>query len=89
MPAGTYKVLAAFNDFLVRDPDLSIGGTSLQELTVTAGQNTSPESFRITGALAVVSPGRDGPEAVDGMPVFVFENDSRTATSFASSMCSS
>ncbi len=78
VPAGTYKVLAAFeNDFLVRDPDLSIGGTSLQELTVTAGQNTSPpESFKITGALAVVSPGRDGPEAVDGMPVFVFENDS-------------
>lgn len=78
VPAGTYKVLAAFeNDFLVRDPDLSIGGTSLQELTVNAGQNTSPpESFKITGALAVVSPGRDGPEAVDGMPVFEFEDDS-------------
>lgn len=78
VPAGTYKVLAAFeNDDLVRDPDLNIGGTELQELTVTAGQDTSPPgSFKVTGALAVTSPGRDEPEAVQGTPIFVFADDS-------------
>jgi hypothetical protein len=77
VPAGTYKVLAAFeNDGLVRDPDLSIGGTALQEVTVTAGQDAKlAESFKITEALAVTSPGRDGPEVVTGAPVFVFADD--------------
>lgn len=78
VPAGTYKVLAAFeNDLLVRDPDLSIGGTELVELTVKAGQDISPpESFKITGALAVEGPGREEPEVVTGTPVFRFADDS-------------
>ena len=78
VPAGTYKVLAAFeNDLLVRDPDLSIGGTSLQEITVAAGKSTTlAESFKITEALAVVSPGKDEPERVTGTPTFVFADDS-------------
>lgn len=78
VPAGTYKVLAAFeNDNLVRDPDLTIGGTALQEITVAAGQNTSlAESFKITQALAITSPGRDEPEVVTGTPTFIFEDDS-------------
>lgn len=78
VPAGTYKVLAAFeNDALVRDPDLTIGGTSLQEITVAAGQDaTVAESFKITEALAVVSPGKEVPERVSGTPTFIFANDS-------------
>lgn len=78
VPAGTYKVLAAFeNDFLVRDPDTSIGGTTLQEITVAAGADqTIDEGFKITGALGVVSPGAETPEVVTGTPTFVFEDDS-------------
>ncbi len=78
VPAGTYKVLAAFeNDSLVRDPDLTIGGTTLQEITVTAGQATTlDESFKVTEALEVVSPGKDVPEAVSGTPTFIFADDS-------------
>jgi len=78
VPAGKYKVLAAFeNDLLVRDPDISIGGTALQEITVAAGQDTTLDaSFKITEALAVVSPGKDVPEKVSGKPTFVFADDS-------------
>jgi hypothetical protein len=78
VPAGTYKVLAAFeNDILVRDPDLNIGGTSLQEITVEAGRDTPlAESFKVTEALEVVSPGAEEPEVVDGVPTFVFADDS-------------
>lgn len=78
VPAGKYKVLAAFeNDALVRDPDLGIGGTMLQEITVAAGKDTTvKESFKITGALAVVGPGKDVPEKVTGNPTLVFADDS-------------
>lgn len=78
VPAGKYKVLAAFeNDLLVRDPDLSIGGTALQEITVAAGKDTTLDaSFKITAALAVVSPGKEVPERVKGNPTFVFADDS-------------
>ena len=78
VPAGTYKVLAAFeNDFLVRDPDTSIGGTELQEITVaSAVSQTIAEGFKITGALGVVGPGEEVPEVVVGTPTFVFEDDS-------------
>lgn len=78
VPAGTYKVLAAFeNDKLVRDPDTSIGGTELQEVTLAATEAaTVAESFKITAALAVTSPGAEGPTETDTMPTFVFEDDS-------------
>ncbi len=78
VPAGTYKVLAAFeNDFLVRDPDLTIGGTSLVEITVEAGRDTAlPESFKVTEALAVTSPGKEKPEVVSATPTFIFADDS-------------
>ena len=78
MPAGTYKVLAAYeNDFLVRDPDTSIAGTEIIEITVAAGDTVDlQEGFKVTGALGVVGPGRDGPETVTGTPSFEFEDDS-------------
>jgi hypothetical protein len=71
-------VLAAFeNDLLVRDPDTSIGGTSLQRITVADGQAvTMAESFKITEHLAIVGPGAEGPEAVSGAPVFRWSDDS-------------
>src|SRR5680860_1649486 len=50
VPEGTYKVIAALeNDFLVRDPDASIAGTDIIEITVAAGQNVDlQDSFKIT-----------------------------------------
>ena len=78
VPAGKYKVLAAFeNDGLVRDPDLTIGGTSLVEIDVVAGRDTTLDtSFKITEALTVTSPDKDKPEEVSGTPTFIFADDS-------------
>jgi len=78
VPAGTYKVLAAYeNDFLVRDPDTGIAGTEILEITVAVGDDiTLQDGFKVTGALGVVGPGRDGPEQVTGTPSFEFEDDS-------------
>jgi hypothetical protein len=78
VPEGTYKVIASLeNDLLVRDPDQSIAGTDIIEITVAAGETLDiQDSFKITEALGVVSPGRDGPEEVTGNPTFVFDDDS-------------
>lgn len=76
VPAGDYVVLAAFeNDELVRDPDESIGGTAIQEVTV-AGSVLDVPGFKITGALDVVGPGADGPEVVSATPSFEWADDS-------------
>ncbi|HWA74608.1 MAG TPA: hypothetical protein VG937_19820 [Polyangiaceae bacterium] len=76
VPAGEYVVLAAFeNDQLVRDPDVSIGGTTTQEITV-GGDTVAVPGFKITGALAVVAPGAMGPEPLSGTPVFSWADDS-------------
>jgi hypothetical protein len=75
VPDGNYTVLAAFeNDFLVRDPDTSIGGTDIVQITVSAGDLQLPESFKITGSLDVISP--DGEQVVAGTPTFVWVDDS-------------
>jgi hypothetical protein len=77
VPAGRYVVLAAFeNDALVRDPDTSISGTSLLHIEVADGATTTVEGFKITGALAILSPGADAPEEVDGVPTFSWVDDS-------------
>jgi hypothetical protein len=76
VPVGDYIVLAAFeNDELVRDPDASIGGTAIQEISVGAGPVSVP-GFKITGALTVISPGADGPEPLAGTPMFRWADDS-------------
>jgi hypothetical protein len=76
VPNGTYIALAAFeNDGLVRDPDTSIGGTAIQRVTV-AGANVDVPGFKVTEALAVVSPGANGAEAVSGPPTFRWVDDS-------------
>ncbi len=75
VPDGNYVVLAAFeNDFLVRDPDTSIGGTDLVRITVSGGDQEIAEGFKITGSLDVVSP--DGEEVVSGTPTFIWGDDS-------------
>ncbi len=78
VPAGDYVVLAAFeNDDLVRDPDTTIGGTETIEITVNAAEDlTIGDGFKITGALRVISPGADQPEAVTGAPTLTWEDDS-------------
>ena len=78
VPPGTYMVLAAFeNDGLVRDPDTSIAGTEVVEITVPAGETLQlPTGFKVTAALGVTGPGAELPEAVSGPPTFVFEDDS-------------
>ncbi len=74
VPDGKYVVLAAFeNDYLVRDPDTSIGGTSLVHVTVSGGNVPLSEGFKITGSLDGVSP--DAEQAVSGTPSFVWDDD--------------
>jgi hypothetical protein len=75
VPDGNYVVLAAFeNDFLVRDPDTSIGGTAIVRITVAGSDLPIAESFKVTGSLNVVSPDNESP--VSGTPQFVWEDDS-------------
>lgn len=77
VPPGRYKILAGFeNDELVRDPDTGIGGTGIPEIEVGGSDVAVSESFKITQALAVVSPGAQAPEVVDGPPVFRWVDDS-------------
>lgn len=78
VPAGTYEVLAAFeNDELVRDPDESIAGTQIQEIEIATGGSMSvEESFKVTQALAVLGPGADVPERVETPPTFAWVDDS-------------
>lgn len=75
IPDGRYVVLAAFeNDSNVRDPDPGISGTQIQHLTVSNGAiagGSSPE-FKVTAAVTLVSPGKDGPEGVSGTPTFTW-----------------
>jgi hypothetical protein len=83
VPDGNYVALAAFeNDFLVRDPDTSIGGTAIVEVTV-AGQSVElQQSFKVTGALDLDF--NDGATRVvwveekelTGKPEFVWNDDS-------------
>lgn len=76
VPDGDYVVLAAFdNDALVRDPDQNIGGTDLVRVTVNS-DTTLDDSFKVTEALEVFSPGADDAEVVNGTPTFVFADDS-------------
>lgn len=76
IPDGKYVVLAAFeNDGNVRDPDPGISGTQIQHITVTNGAITpaiSP-SFKVTGAVGLVSPGADGIDATSATPTFTWQ----------------
>lgn len=77
VPKGRYVVLAAFeNDGLVRDPDTTIGGTEIVHIEVGESDFAIPDSFKVTGALAVVSPGATTIEEVSDTPTFVWEDDS-------------
>jgi hypothetical protein len=79
VPAGNYVVLAAYeNDDLVRDPDTNIAGTDFVRITVEAGQAALAiaDSFKVTEALGVNSPGSDEPEAVTEAPALVWADDS-------------
>jgi hypothetical protein len=73
VPDGKYVVLAAFeDDGLVRDPDTSIGGTSIAHITVPGA---AAQQFKVTGAIDVVSPGADGIDTVTSNPTFTFARD--------------
>jgi hypothetical protein len=78
VPLGDYVVLAAFeNDGLVRDPDLSIGGTTLQRVTVGGAESVvMDQSFKITEHLAILGPGVETPDAVRGSLSFTWADDS-------------
>ena len=68
---------AAFeNDVLVRDPDDSIAGTAIQEVSVAGGDIEVEDAFKVTESLAVIGPGADRPEEVSGTPTFEFADDS-------------
>ncbi len=80
VPDGQYVVLAAFeNDFLVRDPDLSIAGTQILHIQVPVGSSYEIDiasSFKVTEALLIVSPGATDPELVTENPTFIWKDDS-------------
>lgn len=77
VPPGRYAVLAAFeNDQLVRDPDEGISGTDIVFVDVAGDAVDLAEAFKVTGALAVVSPGAEGLEVVAEVPELVFAQDS-------------
>jgi hypothetical protein len=78
VPAGKYVVVAAFeNDGLVRDPDLCIAGTDDVHIQVAANTPLAiAESFKVTGALAVMTPGAMSAELVTGTPTFQWVDDS-------------
>lgn len=80
VPPGRYVVLAAFeNDGLVRDPDTAIAGTTIVHIEVPAGGGpvTLPTSFKVTGALDVVSPGATMVDTVTTQtPDLVWADDS-------------
>lgn len=77
--AGRYVVLAAYeNDALVRDPDTNQAGTGFVYIEVGAGEAeyTVDDSFKVTEALATISPGVERPEAVTGKPLLQWADDS-------------
>ena len=79
VPAGNYVVLTAFeNDDAVRDPDTAIAGTTIPHITVPAAEETVEvsESPKVTVALDVISPGANGPEAVEAAPTLRWQDDS-------------
>jgi hypothetical protein len=80
VPDGRYVVLAAFeNDILVRDPDSQIAGTDILHLQVPDGTNYTiniADSFKVTEALVIVTPGAGEPELITGTPDFVWKDDS-------------
>ncbi|MFH1529998.1 MAG: hypothetical protein ABIK09_04580 [Pseudomonadota bacterium] len=78
IPKGRYVVLAAYeNDGLVRDPDPGISGTQVVHFEISATTTSlALDAFKITEALAIVSPGGNGPEAVTGPFSFVWKDDS-------------
>jgi hypothetical protein len=82
VPDGRYVVLASLdNDGLVRDPDPGIAGTQIVHLQVENGVPSSTSfSFKVTGALAVRSPGAELPEEVTGTPTFVWADDAGAET---------
>ena len=76
VPDGRYVVLAAFeNDLLVRDPDTSIGGTDIVTIDVSGGDQ-QVDGFKVTEALAVVSPGAEAPERVTAPLTLTWVDDS-------------
>lgn len=76
IPDGKYVVLAAFeNDGNVRDPDPGISGTQILRVTVANGQlsGVSSPAFKVTGAVGLVSPGKEGVETTSTTPTFTWE----------------
>lgn len=78
VPEGRYVVLAAFeDDALVRDPDPGIAGTQVLHQEVTSSASVVlPQSFKVTGALEMISPGASGATRVASAPTLSWEDDS-------------
>lgn len=78
VPPGRYVVVAAFeNDNLVRDPNACISGTADVHVEVPVGQVVQvPDSFKVTEALAIRTPGATAAEMVTGPPTLTWADDS-------------
>jgi len=78
VPPGRYVVLASFeNDALVRDPDITIGGTQIVHQAVAPGQDVVlAETFKVTGAVQFLPPLGLEPLAVSAAPTIAWADDS-------------
>src|SRR5262249_55512186 len=75
---------AAFeNDGDVRDPDPNIAGTQIQHIAVSGGAvvNGTQPSFKVTSAVAMVSPGAgDAMDLTSSQPTFTWQAYPSTKT---------
>ena len=81
VPDGEYTVIPSLdNDGAVRDPDTSISGTTIVNITVPNGtvrDISLPTGFKVTAALATRGPGADQPEGIaPATPTFKWADDS-------------
>jgi hypothetical protein len=81
IPDGRYVVLAGFeNDACVRDPDTSIAGTAIVRIELPADAGALAETFKVTGAMALVGPGLEDPEPVTTAPTLEWADDASEAS---------
>jgi hypothetical protein len=81
IPDGRYVVLAGFeNDACVRDPDTSIAGTQIVRIDLPADAGALAETFKVTGAMAMIGPGAEEPEAVTAAPTLEWADDASEAS---------
>ncbi len=77
VPPGRYAVLPRSRTTASSaTPTMGIAGTQIVFVDVAGSDQAISQSFKVTGALDVMSPGADGLEVVTSVPQLVFAQDS-------------